>query len=358
MHGEEDKEVGKKITPLDEVIVQLDEEELLFLDSIKNDTPKQKLIKIEQYVRTHSFYDQDNKEVMEVKRGKSLDERMYICSRRVEELKDKNPELTPQLEGKKWAGVCADFANITVAMLRKAGFLCGQVSGFLPSGPSVMTTNAHGVAYAIMPDEKGHNALILVDGTPHGSSGDRLSLAEQDVVRTEQEKQIEEELVEKLDEIEKVISSGDKQQIDKILSETFNGNLEDMLNVTLTKEVRTTHYHHLQNLLNAYRYSPLKEGDLSSADNQSFIQEQMQREEWLTRDYRQEAKAWTMLFDMTEQFITRFTKEGGDKYQALDRLESIIEACQNLLTTTEYKSVKIISKYLRAENIKWKKNKK
>jgi hypothetical protein len=103
-----------------------------------------------------------------------------------------------------------------------------------------------------------------------------------------------------------------------------------------------------------------------------------------------------MLFDMTHQFVNRFTHASGDilnrqknqwneiflddwvipttwesvstnevkwlqfskavryKYQALDRLENIVDSCKNLLNTIEYKSIKIIIKYLRAEKIKWK----
>jgi hypothetical protein len=84
-------------------VSQLDEEELLFLDSIKNDAPKQKLIKIEQYVRNHSFYDRNNKEVMNLKAKKSMDEKIYIYKKRIEELKETKTELADSLEGKKRA---------------------------------------------------------------------------------------------------------------------------------------------------------------------------------------------------------------------------------------------------------------
>jgi transglutaminase-like putative cysteine protease len=114
-------------------IAQLDEEELLFLDSIKNDTPKQQLIKIEQYVRKHSFYDKNNNDVANLKAKKSIDEKMYVCKKRIDELKEKKIEISSELEDKKRAGVCADFATITIAMLRQAGFLSGVISGFMSS---------------------------------------------------------------------------------------------------------------------------------------------------------------------------------------------------------------------------------
>jgi hypothetical protein len=57
---------------------------------------------------------------------------------------------------------------------------------------------------------------------------------------------------------------------------------------------------------------------------------------------------------MTRQFIDKFTKVSGERYQAFDRLESIIDACKDLLHATEYKSIKLIIKYLRAEKIKGK----
>ena len=128
-YGEKDSTISKKTdTPLYEIITQMDEEELLFLDSIKGNTPKEKLILIEKYVRNHSFYDMDNKEVIDLKEDKSIDERTYVCQKRIDELKAKKPELASQLENKKRAGVCADFATITVSMLRQAGFLSGVIS--------------------------------------------------------------------------------------------------------------------------------------------------------------------------------------------------------------------------------------
>ncbi|MFA6255823.1 MAG: hypothetical protein WC606_01445 [Candidatus Absconditabacterales bacterium] len=393
-----DSRIGKKITThLLTQVSQLDEEELLFLDSIKNDAPKQKLIKIEQYVRNHSFYDRNNKEVMNLKAKKSMDEKIYIYKKRIEELKETKTELADSLEGKKRAGVCTDFALISATMLRKAGFLSGLIDGFMPSGSTVNTTDAHGVAFAVLPDEKGKNQIIVVDGTPHGSGNDRPSLAEQETLRTEQEEKIEKELESALEEITKVLDTGNKHEIDALLATMFNGNLEDLLNITLKKEVHLTHYIHLQNLLNAYRYSPLKNSDISLPENQTFIQQEMQREEGnTTKNYQQEAKAGTMLFDMTHQFVNRFTHASGDilnrqknqgneiflddgvipttgesvstnevkglqfskavryKYQALDRLENIVDSCKNLLNTIEYKSIKIIIKYLRAEKIKGK----
>jgi hypothetical protein len=104
-------------------IAQPDEEELLFLDSIKNDAPKKKLIKIEQYVRKHSFYDENNKEVANLKSKKSIDEKIYVCKKRIDELKEKKSELALDVEEKKRAGVCADFATISAVLLRKAGFI-------------------------------------------------------------------------------------------------------------------------------------------------------------------------------------------------------------------------------------------
>jgi hypothetical protein len=158
-----------------------------------------------------------------------------------------------------------------------------------------------------------------------------------------------------LEEITKVLNSGNKDEIDAMLANMYNGNLEDLLNVTLKKDVRKTHYIHLHNLLNAYRYSPIKDSDLALPKAQEFINQEMQREDsGTTNDYKQEAKAGTMLFEMTHQFVDRFTKDNGNKYQALDRLDAIIDVCKNLLNTIEYKSIKIIIKYLRAEKMKGK----
>ena len=58
-----------------------------------------------------------------------------------------------------------------------------------------------------------------------------------------------------------------------------------------------------------------------------------------------------MLFDMTEQFIQRFLKESGDLAHAFERIGSLVEASKDALSSLEYKAIKIITKYLKAEKM-------
>jgi hypothetical protein len=64
------KEIEKTMDSdeLTKSLCNVSDESKMFLQSISKLSPKEKIIAIEKYVRDNSFYDYDNKEVMDLKR--------------------------------------------------------------------------------------------------------------------------------------------------------------------------------------------------------------------------------------------------------------------------------------------------
>ncbi len=344
-------------------LCNISDDSKLFLQSISTLSPKQKIITIEQYVRDKSFYDYGNKEVMDIKRWKSIEEKNYICEQRIDELQQRKPELKNILDWKKRAGVCADFATILIGeLLREAWFVSWVISWFLATGQSVTWANAHGVAYVVMPNARGKNQIIIVDGTPHGSwSASTPSLWEKEKDIEEKKEELKSDLQKKLDIIESIIdSSDDIDFIKNELSQLYNWNLEDMMNAILANDVNIQNYTTIENILNAYRYSPItKEQDKEKIKSFLLWEMKPQLSKQDNNDKLQiKWQAWSMMFDMVNDFMERFTKSDKvnlwSKLDALNLLDTIIDMIGDSLSKVEFKSTKLIIKYLKAENIKGK----
>ena len=240
-------------------LMPLPEEIDLFLMSIKDREPKEQVQAIEQFVRSISFYDMKNGEMIGLKRGKSLEERLEIMEARVDELKEKEKTNKEALAGKKYAGVCADFAVLSTAILRKAGFASGVLSGFMPEGTVAKVKDAHATAFVVWPDGRGGNEIFAVDGTPSGLEGiSRPSLEELEKIRGEKTKEIRENGEKQLDEIMKMLANNDEESISKLT----NGTLEKVLNAVLRYEVKQENVQAVTGMLEAYWYSPLHKLDL------------------------------------------------------------------------------------------------
>src|SRR5690349_12703000 len=111
----------------------------------------------------------DNGEVRQEKGSMKPSELFGFMQERMHVLASTKPELAGELANKLYAGVCADFAKLTLAMLREAGIASGLVSGLRPHGVSVTTADAHGLVFVPVPSERAdHYNLIQIDGTPGG----------------------------------------------------------------------------------------------------------------------------------------------------------------------------------------------
>ncbi|MFH1430779.1 MAG: hypothetical protein ABIG71_04690, partial [Candidatus Uhrbacteria bacterium] len=120
----------------------------VFLASIKDREPRERIESIERFVRDVGYYDFDNREVQALKRDVSFTERLRIMRERMEQLKERASGSSPSSRGgerggvaeqslndKQLAGICADFNLLTTALLRRSGVLAGCMRGFvLPAG--------------------------------------------------------------------------------------------------------------------------------------------------------------------------------------------------------------------------------
>ncbi|MFH1839114.1 MAG: hypothetical protein ABH820_02375, partial [Patescibacteria group bacterium] len=225
-------------------------------------SPAKKVMAIESYVRSLGFYDVNNQEVSGLKRGKNIEERMMISEMRLEELRASDPEKAAEFQGRRFAGVCADFAEITSAILRRAGFLAGVTNGLAVNGKTARVKNLHATSFVIWPDQFGQNRAIIVDGTPSSSDvriGDMSlpTLEEREQKAEEAVKELIENAEEDMKEMMEIIKGGDADAILQL----ENGKLERVLNVILTHQVKSNHVEMLSEALNVYWYGGISKMD-------------------------------------------------------------------------------------------------
>lgn len=338
---------------LTEQIADLPEEIDLFLMGIKSYSPKEQVIAIEQFVRELGYYDMKNGEMLNLKQGKSLEERFGIMETRIAELAEVSPEQAKRLEGKKYAGVCADFAVLTAAILRRAGFVSGVLSGFMPEGTKVEVQHAHGTAFVLWPGKRGGAEIFSVDGTPGGVAGiSGLSIAEREAERQmiigEQTAQAEA----KLAEIMKALEGMDENYIKNLT----NGELESVLNTVLKYDVEVENVRTLENVLNAYWYTNLHELDLGQSEGQEkfaefFAEELKVQKEKLGSEIKNPGSA---LFAIMENFMKKFRQANKvDSVEGAANLTNVIfDSVKNQLTPTECRAAAGITTYLKAKKIK------
>ena len=339
---------------LSQEIAQLPEEVRLFLETIKTKSPKERVIAIEQFVRQISYYDYDNQQVSQMKTGRSVDEQFYIMESRLEEIKAKNPKLAQSLAGKKYAGVCADFSQLTTALLRAAGFMSGVMSGFAPEGKTARVKHAHQTAYVVWPGTNRNNEIYMVDGTPEGVTGVSLpSIAQKQEQAEVQIKEFEAVADKKLKKIMEVINSQDAEAIRKL----ENGELESVLNAILQHQVKMEHFQTINRVLTAYWYSPAKDFDLKKDEKQleQFLTDEIEREREIVKVESVLVKqpAGKYLFELIQSFSEKLVKgkKSEDLKQSFNLIEAITKIVSESLNETEKKAVAAVVTYLRAKKM-------
>ena len=131
-------------------------------------SPKEKVIRIEEMVRSLGYYDESNDEVSRQKLGKTVEEQIMMSEMRLTELRNMSDDKN-KFKGKRFAGVCADYAQIVCAALREAGISAGILAGFSMHGKEAQMRNSHATAFVPWPTADGGIRVIPIDGTP--SSG-------------------------------------------------------------------------------------------------------------------------------------------------------------------------------------------
>ena len=340
---------------LSQPVVHLPEEVKLFLASIEALPPKEKITAIESFVRQIGYYDYKNGEVRGLKSEKSADDRLAIMEARTDELR-MGGDLAEKVRGKKYSGVCADFALLTTAILREAGFLSGVATGFMAKGKKVTIKDAHATSFVVWPSTQG-NTIFLVDGTPNGteSNVNLPAIEERERLAKERGEALVQKAEAELEEILKAIDSHDEQSIRTL----ENGKLEEVLNIILKHQVKKPHFLILERLFDYYWYTPLNKIDTEGLAGKVQIRQELSgavkrlRQKGMSESAEKTAPAGQKLLEMIESFANRLVanKKTTNSKQAYDLLEMIVDMAKDSLDETERKAAYTVINYLRAKKM-------
>lgn len=340
-------------------ICDLPEDLQFLINSLKDSSPKEKIIAIETYVRENSHYDDNNKETLDLKRGKNITEIIDIMEFRAQELKERGDNKTH----KKYAGVCADFALLTSALLREANIASGYLKGYKLNDKTATSKNSHGCSFALWPDNEGKTRLISVDGTPESAELVRIglvepSLEEKEKKSEEYKKEKEKSALEEFEKIEKIIASKSEAEINGL----SNGQLEEVLNNILKYGVKEDNLKTIETVLSAYWYSPLKNMDLNSLDDNlkatEFLKQEIDASKLRGNPDNinfKSGEAGSKLFNVAEDFIKRFAGRKEDSKslkQGIKVLDKVYDLSKANLSDIERKALLTTIRYLEAKNIK------
>jgi hypothetical protein len=343
-------------------VADLPPEIRLFVDSLASLEPVEKLVAIEGYSRKIGHYDFKNKRVQSRKDGVSIEERFAVMSERMMEIQG-DMEYTDLIE-KSYAGVCADFNMLTVAMLRHAGFVSGLIEGFRPSGKVVTTEHLHGIAYAVWPSGQHEYKIIPVDGTPGGVTAEEqrllqefqmLSISERIKIREERFKDRIVVEQKRFEEIERVLRENDIERI-KMLS---NGELEKVLNVVLQNTVKETHLAGLKAVLDVAAYSRNQISGSDFEDLEAKVAFMRQAESAVRNTRNQESSqssdkpAGEQMLSMVLEYSHRFVRRGIAKnpHEAYQVLGKILDAAKPFLKDEEQRAAYALVNYLDAKKV-------
>ena len=356
-----EKRFGLEIS---EKIAILPEELKIFIESIKDKTPIEKIESIEEFVREVGFYDFDNAEAQDLKKYKGIEEVIAIMNHRMKEIRRKNPKDVAKMGGKKYAGVCSDFAKLSSALMREAGIISGMVGGLQPDGvnKTITTKSAHAVSFALFPEENSKSVCVPIDATPSGideneerilSGIRRKSLKERRREFESKKDKINEEAEKMLVDLEKLVSNIDEDGIKRLR----NGQLEKALNAIL-RQVRESHLAVVDRVLNASRYAGF---DVSKIVNNGDINEELAVRNFLESEIASERNIkkgntpfkGENLLQSIEDFISRYEKDGGTggKKKAFDIVEKIFDISKKYLNPVESRSAIAVITYLRSEHM-------
>lgn len=238
-----------------------------FLKTIENESPQQRVIKIERFVRSIGFYDFANKETFGSKRHVDLSRRMEVMRTRMNELHERHPQIAEQ---KILAGVCTDFQELTTAMMKASGLRAGRLAGLRVSGEQATVADSHALSYVEWPDKNGERQIIPVDGTPASAVSleqqEKLRRIRETTVRTKTES-VKKELSKKRDEPRIPMEqdqdeSGSETSATKMNEANAQTNQEiqrKTFGEKIDEKLSSTEKHQLQALRDVLMYSPLKQ---------------------------------------------------------------------------------------------------
>ncbi len=317
------------------------------------------MIRIEEMVRSLGYYDESNDEVSRQKLGKTVEEQIMMSEMRLTELRNMSDDKN-KFKGKRFAGVCADYAQIVCAALREAGISAGILAGFSMHGKEAQMRNSHATAFVPWPTADGGIRVIPIDGTP--SSGaesleDAVGLSRPALSELEKKSEsvISEQLKESQEVIDKLlqdIGAGDMESISKL----SNGVLERALNLILSHEVKRSNVRAVTRMLESYWYGPINklEGKRRDMEMQEALEDEIMRERKETPSADELATAGTDLMKTVRTFLTKFEKAGKSQSskEGLDLLERISKLAKKELNPVEQRAMTAVIGYLRAKKMR------
>lgn len=352
------KELDKFYSKIDpdltaEIIKNWPAEIKLFFKKINGLPPVEKLKTIESYLREIFYYDSDNPEIEPLKRrAENLAERMMIMRERMKEVEQKSGDKNKaQLAGKKYAGICADFAEIGAALLRSAGFASGIINGFnIINSAEVKSGDAHGVDFVMLPDANNQLRPIPVDFTPGGgitAEEQKLlnNLRLPDLAAREElaRKYSQKETTEKMDKLMKLSAEE--------VAALENGEVEKLLNVYLSGANRVLDARTAETIIDAYLYSGVR-GESDEAIKKELADELRREKEAIKKEadngshYQSAAGAdlIAVISDFHRRLLKRLPPEqAGESWEVAKK---IFELAKDELAEKEYRGIVLAFKYL------------
>lgn len=297
----------------------------MFVESIKTLSPRERVIKIQEFVTSRSFYDAWDNPIREKMNSAPFADRCELMKERLEMLRDELGDQVPS--SAMFAGVCADFAMVTESMFREAGIASAVIEGYNMNGTEMTSHNAHGKSGVFWPDANGKTILAEIETTPAALTDAQRGAYEMQGIapeplteeiqkaHLEEEKQAEEiaeeiknlegTLENKLAEIERAASDG------KMLSLEDRKRLEEQ---TLALRTKIAEYIQqtatlkdisvLKGVLDAIRYSPVMKMDQNDIEakvsSMKFIQGEYGR---LEKEYENKEQPLERVSHLGKNFI-------------------------------------------------------
>jgi hypothetical protein len=266
-------------------------------------------------------------------------------------------KIKNKFKGKVYAGVCADSAIITTAMLRRVGIMAGIGIGYVPKNKKVTSKEAHAVSFIVLPSQKGRNEVCLVDSTPSSldeKMNERIeelrsvSFEKADEERKKVKKSLMKSFGKKVFKFKELFKLGKKSEIKKITELELNVIIQSLLekqkdfkNIKLIEEV-------LQN----YWYNPgFSESDVKEiADNInkynskiSLLEEDIQIKDLKAED----------LYKVIKDYIRRFEKAKKEGKRNIENvyelMEKILKMIKPYINKSEQQAIEFILMYLRSK---------
>lgn len=338
----------------------------LYLRSLETLPPKERLIAVQTYIQHIGYYDMENRAALGAqKHGLGLADKLAIMADRMRDLKQEDPRLA----GKQFAGVCAEFAELTAAALREAGFVSGILRSLTVHAGVTNTTNAHASAVVLWPSPDGRGMqFVPVDATPFAATPDQEALL--DAMRlpnvadmaAEREKvfaAFEGDAVERLEKLEAFLETKSGADI----REMTNGELESVLNVILPDGVKKEHTRMLRGILNASRYSggfDIARIDLSDPIERAAYQSFLSKEIETIKDasakrvrtkHPIDEMDGSRFFALIKSFVDRFEKDTGDRAQAFQLVDMALDVAKDNLDPIESLAAVAVVQYLKAKEM-------